>query len=79
MERPSIAGKARAVVLEPAGMNLLHVGELFGNGSSARRERNGVEALFGDGAYQLEIDRVVDAPGLEDLFEQRAVVHGSSR
>src|SRR5262245_55020769 len=44
VERAGVASEASAVVLEPAGMNLLHVGKLFGDGASARSERNGVEA-----------------------------------
>ena len=78
VEGPCIAGEAHAVVFEPAGMNLLHVGKLFGDGSSARSKRHSVETLFGDGASQLDVDGAVDAPGLEDLFEQGAVAHGDS-
>jgi len=54
------------------------MGELSGEGAAARSERDSVEALLGDGADELEVDGVVDAPGLEGLFEQGAVVHDAS-
>jgi hypothetical protein len=79
MEGPGIAGEARAIVLEPARANFLHVGELLSDRSAAGSQRSSVEALFRDGAHELEVDGVVDAPGLEDLFEQGAAVYGDSR
>lgn len=41
-----------------------------------REARGTASKPFGDGAHKLEVDRAIEAPGLEDLFEQGAVIQG---